>query len=48
VRSGKIPVSVVKRIVEALKNLELSDEWLEKYTLAPWPNNLVEIGRFKK
>jgi hypothetical protein len=48
VRSGKIPVSVVKRIVEALKNLELNDEWLEKYTLAPWPNNLVEIGRFKK
>lgn len=47
VREGKIPVDVVKRIVESIGKLELSDAWLEKYTLAPWPNNLLEIARFK-
>jgi Fe-S-cluster containining protein len=47
VREGRIPLNLVKRIVETLKTAEISDEWLERYTLAPWPNNLVEIERFK-
>ena len=47
VREGRLPIEVVKKIMETIKNLELSDEWLEKYTLAPWPNNLIEITRFK-
>ena len=47
VREGRIPVDLVKKILRAVEDLELSDEWLEKYTLAPWPNNLVEIARFR-
>jgi len=48
VREGRIPVNVVKKIVEIVKTLNLSEEWLEKYTLAPWPNNLIEIERFRQ
>jgi Fe-S-cluster containining protein len=47
VREEKIPINIVKKIIETVKTLNLNEEWLEKYTLAPWPNNLVEIGRFK-
>jgi Fe-S-cluster containining protein len=47
VREGRIPPNLVKKIVETLKTTEISDEWLERYTLAPWPNNLIEIERFK-
>jgi Fe-S-cluster containining protein len=47
VREGRIPAGLIEKIVEAVKNLELDEKWLEKYTLAPWPNNLVEIARFK-
>lgn len=48
VREGRIPASLINRIVEELKKAELDDAWLEKYTLAPWPNNLIEVTRFKQ
>ena len=48
VREGRIPVNIIKKIIETVKTLNLDEEWLEKYTLAPWPNNLIEIGRFKE
>jgi hypothetical protein len=47
VREEKISINIVKKIIETVKTLNLNEEWLEKYTLAPWPNNLVEIERFK-
>lgn len=47
VREGRVPKELVQRIVNELKKLHLDEKWLEKYTLAPWPNNLVEIMRFK-
>lgn len=47
VREGKLPKELIEKIIEAIKSVHLSDEWLEKYTLAPWPNNFVEILRFK-
>lgn len=47
VREGKIPRELVEKIVNELKKLKLDERWLEKYTLAPWPNNLVEVTRYK-
>lgn len=47
VRENRVPVSLINKIVEVLKNTPLDDEWLKKYTLAPWPNNLIEIARVK-
>ncbi|MGC8983240.1 MAG: YkgJ family cysteine cluster protein [Desulfurococcaceae archaeon] len=46
-REGRIPKELIDKIVNVMKELDLDDEWLERYTLAPWPNNLVEITRFK-
>lgn len=48
VREGKIPSELIERITSTVKEIDLSDEWLEKYTLAPWPNNFIEIFRFKQ
>lgn len=47
VKENKIPKEIVEKIVEILKNIQISDLWLKKYTLAPWPNNFVEIARYK-
>ncbi|MEM0379832.1 MAG: YkgJ family cysteine cluster protein [Desulfurococcaceae archaeon] len=47
VRENRVPREFVEKIISVVKNIEISDEWLEKYTLAPWPNNLIEIARFK-
>ncbi|MEM4502819.1 MAG: hypothetical protein QXV42_05180, partial [Ignisphaera sp.] len=44
---GRIPKEVIDKIVNVLKNIDIDVEWLKKYTLAPWPNNLKEIARFK-
>ncbi|MEM1641806.1 MAG: YkgJ family cysteine cluster protein [Desulfurococcaceae archaeon] len=46
-KEGRIPREIIEKIVEEIKKLELNESWLEKYTLAPWPNNLVEITRYK-
>ncbi|MEM1541127.1 MAG: YkgJ family cysteine cluster protein [Ignisphaera sp.] len=43
----RIPKEVIDKIVNVLKNIDINVEWLKKYTLAPWPNNLKEIARFK-
>ncbi len=45
--SGKLPHKLIKNIVEELKKLNLDTEWLKKYTLAPWPNHLIEVARIK-
>lgn len=44
---NKIPKEILDRIVSILKSIKIDKEWLKKYTLAPWPNNLREIERFK-
>ncbi|MEM1662064.1 MAG: YkgJ family cysteine cluster protein [Desulfurococcaceae archaeon] len=47
VREGRINGELVGRIVDIVKNIDFNDDWLAKYTDAPWPNNLIEIARFK-
>ncbi|MEM4824100.1 MAG: hypothetical protein QXV31_03585, partial [Zestosphaera sp.] len=47
VASGKLPSDLIKNIIEELKKLSLDIEWLKKYTLAPWPNHLIEVARIK-
>lgn len=47
VKEGRISRETVDKLVEIVRSIEFSDEWLAKYTDAPWPNNLVEIARFK-
>lgn len=46
-RDLRIPPFVINRILKGLVDLEFDETWLEKYTLAPWPNNFIEIFRFK-
>lgn len=46
-REGRIPREPIERIIEEVREVNLDEKWLEKYTLAPWPNNLVEITRYK-
>ncbi|MEM1695016.1 MAG: hypothetical protein QXO48_01915 [Desulfurococcaceae archaeon] len=46
-KEGRIPREIIEKIVEEIKKVELNESWLEKYTLAPWPNNLMEITRYK-
>ncbi|MCX8199263.1 MAG: YkgJ family cysteine cluster protein [Sulfolobales archaeon] len=36
---------VVDKVIEVLKKINVDEEWLKKYTLAPWPNTLKEITR---
>ncbi|MET1160340.1 MAG: YkgJ family cysteine cluster protein [Thermoprotei archaeon] len=43
----KIPPEILNKIIDSVKKLRLDDEWLKKYTLAPWPNHLIEIHRYK-
>ena len=47
-REGKIPSSLINKLIKGYLELEIDDEWLKKYTAAPWPNNFVEIARVKK
>ncbi|MEM2658891.1 MAG: YkgJ family cysteine cluster protein [Zestosphaera sp.] len=47
VASGKLPSDLIKNVIEELKKLSLDIEWLKKYTLAPWPNHLIEVARIK-
>lgn len=42
-----IPKELLDNIISVIKSIEIDKEWLKKYTLAPWPNNLKEIERFK-
>lgn len=48
VSKGLVPREFVERVVEEFRKIHIDEEWLKKYTLAPWPNHLVEIYRFKK
>lgn len=45
--AGKIDEGFIDSVVRLLKSCKVDVEWLKKYTLAPWPNNLREIARFK-
>lgn len=45
--SGKLPRKLIEKVVDELKKLSLDIEWLKKYTLAPWPNHLIEVARIK-
>ncbi|MEM0065856.1 MAG: YkgJ family cysteine cluster protein [Sulfolobales archaeon] len=45
--AGKIPHEVIDSIISKLKEEGFDEEWLKKYTLAPWPNHLVELLRIK-
>jgi len=46
-QENRIPTSLIEKIVEVIKKIDIDKEWLKKYTLAPWPNNLKEIARLK-
>lgn len=46
-KENKIPKELLDKIVEVIKGIDIDKEWLKKYTLAPWPNNLKEIARFR-
>lgn len=43
---GLISREFVERMLEILKTSKIDEEWLKRYTLAPWPNRLKEIARF--
>lgn len=47
VREKRIDHRVINRIINVVKEIDFDDDWLKKYTSAPWPNNLIEIARFK-
>lgn len=47
VKKGKIPADLINKIIESVRDLDFDENWLEKYTLAPWPNNFIEIYRYK-
>lgn len=42
-----ISPSMINKILRDIQNIKLDDEWLEKYTLAPWPNNFIELFRYR-
>ncbi|MEM1619230.1 MAG: YkgJ family cysteine cluster protein [Fervidicoccaceae archaeon] len=44
---GRIPKELVDRIIETYKRLDVDESWLKRFTLAPWPNNLVELARWR-
>lgn len=44
---GRIPRELIDTIVGELKKLVIDEDWLKRYTLAPWPNNLVELCRLR-
>ncbi len=44
---GRISSDVIDSIVRILKSVKIDEEWVKKYTLAPWPNNLKEIYRWR-
>lgn len=46
-RERRIDHGVINRIVNVVKEIDFDDDWLKRYTSAPWPNNLIEIARFK-
>ena len=46
-KSDRIPKDFVDRVIDVLRNSDIDVEWLKKYTLAPWPNRLKEIARFR-
>jgi Fe-S-cluster containining protein len=48
VKNGKISIDLINKIIDSIKDYELDEKWLEKYTLAPWANNFTEIHRFKQ
>ena len=37
----------VDRVIKVLKNSNIDANWLKRYTLAPWPNRLKEVCRFR-
>lgn len=45
VSSGRVPKEIINSIVSKLKETDFDEEWLKRYTLAPWPNHLIEIAR---
>lgn len=47
VRNGTFPSDLLKKMIKAMMELPLEDEWLKRYTLAPWPNNFIEVARFR-
>ncbi len=47
VAEGRIKQEFVDNVVKLLRSIDIDVEWLKKYTLAPWPNNLKEIARWK-
>ena len=44
---GLISKEFIDKALQILKNSKIDIEWLKRYTLAPWPNRLKEIARFK-
>lgn len=44
---NRIPKEILDKIINVLKNIDIDKEWLKRYTLAPWPNNIKEITRFR-
>ncbi|MCC6045773.1 MAG: YkgJ family cysteine cluster protein [Ignisphaera sp.] len=46
VEKGLISREFIEKVIEVLKNAKINEEWLKKYTLAPWPNRLKEVYRF--
>jgi Fe-S-cluster containining protein len=47
VEKGLIDKEFVEKVIEVLKSIKIDENWLKKYTLAPWPNRLKEVYRFK-
>jgi len=47
VEQGLIGKEFVDRVIEVLKNSNIDVNWLKRYTLAPWPNRLKEVYRFR-
>jgi len=45
VTKDRLPKEVVDKVVEILRRIDVDEEWLKRYTLAPWPNTLKEIIR---
>ncbi len=47
VREGRISKDLIEKLLKLYRSVNVSDEWLRRYTHAPWHNRFIEITRWK-
>jgi len=47
VRESRISKDLVEKLLKLYRSVNVSDEWLRRYTHAPWHNRFIEITRWR-